>query len=318
MDINSSLSILLSLVRSALWDFEPDTGALSGLNRQDWMQILDQARRQTVTGLVYLALEKYPIKVPEDLPMELVRRANQIVNRNVRMRAVESSALALFQGLHPVIMKGSVCAARYPSPQMREAGDIDLYFSPEEYPLALGRIPVPYSVNSDEGVHFTMEKRVVEIHSRYYDLHTSKVPEPATPEGELLMLAAHIFKHAAGPGVGLRQICDFALAYNAFTGDPESVFRDAGMEKWLRVLLSFVHDYLDPSVSVKRYMNPKPLLRIVERSGNFGHHSASRSKSLHAPAFFRKADTTLRLLSHLPFSLRYSPREAFHRIKDLI
>lgn len=313
-----SFSILLSLVRAALWDCEPDKPALEALGREEWMAVLDQARRQTVTGLVYLALEKYPVRLPEGLSMELVKRVSQIVKKNAGMRAVEASVLALFDGLHPVVMKGSTCAARYPAPEMREAGDIDLYLAPEEYPLALGRIPVSYSANSDEGVSFVMDRRVVEVHSRYYDLHTPRVPAVGSPQGELLMLAAHIFKHASGPGVGLRQICDFALAFKAYSGDVGSVFRAAGMEKWLRVLLSFVQEYLDPSVHVERYMNPRPLLRIVKRSGNFGHHSPSRLRSLGGPAFFRKADTAFRLVGRLPFAFRYCPREAFARLKELL
>lgn len=282
-----------------------------------WMQVLAQAHRQTVTGLVYLALEKHPVQVPYNIVMELMRRVNQLANKNIKMRTVEASVLGIFSQLHPVIMKGSTCAARYPSPELRESGDIDIYFSPEEYPAALGLIPVGYSTNKDEGVTFTMNGRVVEVHSRYYDLHTSKVPEPATQEGELVMLAAHIFKHAAGPGVGLRQICDFALAWRAYGGgNMQQVFRDAGLGKWSRLLLSFVHDYLDPSVEVK-YLNPKPLLRIVEERGNFGHHSKSREKILNGPVFLRKADTALRILSRLPFALRYAPSEAIHRVHEL-
>lgn len=314
----NSFSILLSLVRGALWDCEPDRCTLEALSREEWMQVLDEARRQTVTGLVYMALEKYPVQLPEGLSMELVRRVSQIARRSEGMRAAQASLMSLFDGLNPVVMKGSVCAARYPSPEMREAGDIDLYFGPRDYPAALGRIPVEYSRNADEGVSFFLDRRLVEIHSRYYDLHTGRVPEVASPEGELLMLAAHVFKHASGPGVGLRQICDFALAYRAYDGDVSGVFRAAGMEKWLQVLLSFVHDYLDSSVRVERYRDPRPLMRIVEGSGNFGHHTSSRLRSLGGSAFSRKADTAARILSRLPFAFRYSPREAFMRLRDLL
>ena len=301
-----------------MWDCELDKCALEALSEEQWMQVLEQAHRQTMTGPVYIALEKNPVRLPDSVLMELMKRVNKLVNRNLTMSAAEASVLKLFGSLHPLVMKGSVCAARYPSAQMRQAGDIDLYFRPEEYPRALGLIPVEYSTNPDEGVTFILDGCVVEIHSRYYDLHTFRVPEPATPEGELLMLAAHIFKHAAGPGVGLRQICDFALAWRAYDGgDMADVFRAAGMEKWSRLLLSFVHDYLDPSVKVK-WLNPKPLLAIVERSGNFGHHTASRSKSLHGHAFFRKADTALLILSRLPFALRYAPHEALHRLRELL
>ena len=279
--------------------------------------MLEQARRQTVTGLVYLALEKKDFHLPGDVIFKLTNRISALVNRNLKIQAVETSVLNLFGQLHPVVMKGSVCAARYPSPLMRESGDIDLYFSEEEYPAAVNLIGDDYYLNSDEGLCFFRDDCTVELHNRYYDLHTSNVPDISTPEGELLMLAAHIFKHASGPGVGLRQICDFALAWRAYNGNMDNVFRAAGLEKWARLLLSFIHDYIDPSVQV-RHINPKPLLRLIDKSGNFGHHSASRGRRLQKSPFIRKTDTALRILAHIPFALRYAPGEVFPRIKELV
>ena len=281
------------------------------------MEVLEQARRQTVTGLVYLALEKKEFHLPEDVITKLMISVSSLVNRNIKLQAVETSVLEMFGHLHPVVMKGSVCAARYPSPQMRESGDIDLYFSPEDYPAAVNLLCGDYSVNSDEGVCFFRDGCTVELHNRYYDLHTPNVPDISTPEGELLMLAAHIFKHASGPGVGLRQICDFALAWHAYKGNMDDVFRAAGLEQWARLLLSFTHDYIDPSVKV-RHINPKPLLRLVEKSGNFGHYSSSRERRLQKSSFIRKTDTALRIISHIPFALRYAPGEVFPRIKELV
>ena len=38
------------------------------------------------------------------------------------------------EGLAPVVVKGIVCRARYPQPDLRPSGDEDLYLAPEEMP----------------------------------------------------------------------------------------------------------------------------------------------------------------------------------------
>ncbi len=57
---------------------------------------------------------------------------------------------------------------------------------------------------------------------------------------------------------------------------------------------------------------------IIRQGGNFGHFTKARQKALDRPAAIRKADTALRFIRRLPFSLRYAPREIGPHIRDLI
>ena len=96
----------------------------------------------------------------------------------------------------------------------------------------------------------------------------------------------------------------------------EALFRNLGMERWNRLLLSFIQKYLDPSANV-RPVDPQPLLRIVFRGGNFGHYADGRQGSLTRSSLLRKADTARRILAQLPFALRYAPREAPALLREL-
>jgi len=147
------------------------------------------------------------------------------------------------------------------------------------------------------------------------------LPPVGTPEAELLMLSAHILKHACGVGVGLRQIIDFALAYKAYPGDYQQLhklFGRCGLSRWDALLVSFVKDYIDPTAEVPKKTDSAELFRIVERGGNFGHFRDSRLKTVRQqPEFRRKLDTFRRILSNLHFSMRYAPREVFPFIAGL-
>jgi putative flippase GtrA len=138
------------------------------------------------------------------------------------------------------------------------------------------------------------------------------------------MLSAHIFKHASGPGIGLRQLCDMAVAYDRLAFEPDvllKTYRKAGLLKWNVLLYSFLRKYLglrDIFGDSVKTVDPTPLLTIVEEGGNFGHFDASRKEALTGETHQRKIDTAKRYLKRLPFALKYAPREAVRYFIDLI
>lgn len=325
-------TLLLPLLQSALRD-APIPGevlaALRALDEKGWAALLETAEQQTVTGLLYLAAGKFPedLPLPENFYWELMKRVNILSNRSRRMAALEGEILSMLAaaGLHPLVMKGSTCAARYPAPELRTAGDIDLYLPEGEFlqaEEALRAAGYAGDASPDGSIVTSIKGVTVELHERYFDWHApaDAFPPVPSPEAELVMLSAHILKHACGVGVGLRQICDFALAWQQYPGDRDALeqrFERLGLGKWNRLLLSFLQRYLDPSVSV-RPVDPQPLLRIVLHGGNFGHYADGRQGSLSRSPLLRKADTARRLLARLPFALRYAPREAPALLRGLV
>ena len=332
MDRETLLLTLLPLLRSALLGTPLEEEALESiraLEEKDWVALLETAEQQTVSGLLYLAAEHFPegISLPESIYWELMKRVNLLANRSRRMAALESEILSMLSsaGLHPLVMKGSTCAARYPAPELRLAGDIDLYLPEGELVPAVEvfhAAGIATQTSPDGSEVADKDGTTLELHGRYFDWHSSSpaaFPPVPSAVAELVMLSAHIFKHACGVGVGLRQICDFCLAWQQYPGDRdalEALFRGLGLGKWNRLLLSFIQRYLDPSVRV-RPVDPEPLLQIVLRGGNFGHFASGRQGSLSRSSLLRKADTALRLLARLPFALRYAPREAPALLQEL-
>ena len=328
---------LLTLVRSALGNRPlsgPDFDGLCRWEAADWNRILTEARVQSVSGLVYQAVSLLPpgTPVPEDVPFILLAEGDSITAQS---RSMVSTARTLKErmaglGLHPRVIKGEETARFYPEPSLRGYGDIDLLLPEDEVDKAVSSLQGEgYAIrkDADGSFHFEYDGIDVDVHTRYYDLSLppSRLPEPFTPEGTILMLSAHALKHAMGVGVGLRQVCDVAAAFRALEGqyDPEALretFRRAGILRWTRLLCRFISCYLgisDPLFPNNR-ISPEPLMKLIREGGNFGHYAQSRTKARALPAPIRKLDTALRFIRRLPFSLRYAPREVFPHIWELI
>ncbi|MBO4536157.1 MAG: nucleotidyltransferase family protein [Bacteroidales bacterium] len=321
-----------ALLRSGLWERPLSQSELveaATLDGAGWTIILQLAKQQTVTGLLYRAVTHLPadFRMPDNYVIDLMAIAGGIAQRNRTKTAVTEQLLAECRaaGLKPVILKGQTVAAFYTHPELRISGDIDLYFPPEEYQQAvalLGGEPAP-----DGSLHFRRNGVDVDLHDRYFDLHCpqSKLPAIGTPEATILQLSGHILKHAIGAGVGLRQCCDMAAAWHALSGsiDPaklRDLFRRTSTLRWNRLLFSFLADYLDlpETIFAEDRVSSQPLLRIILEGGNFGHYAESRTGSLFTTDSRRKRNTLSRFIQRLPFSLRFAPRETFATIWGLI
>ena len=89
----------------------------------------------------------------------------------------------------------------------------------------------------------------------------------------------HILKHVMVGGIGLRQLCDLAMAYRHFDGqyDPASLtgkLREAGLGKWNGLLNAFLVqvigcEYIDKDDKVPA-ADLEWLVRAVLDDGNFG------------------------------------------------
>ncbi len=325
-------ALFLALVRSGLYERPLAADELSlarSATDADWAKMLKAATQQTVLGQLYQAIFLLPpdVRPPEAIVTELMSRALRGVRRSFAVKAATESLTDRLKqiGLSPVVMKGVTIAAYYPHPEFRAAGDIDLY-------LPCGQLERAAEILDDKAVSpdgsFTgrFGGIDVDLHEHYFDLHipASRLPDIRTPEATLLMLSSHILKHTIGTGVGLRQLCDMAMACKALDGafdtaNLREIFLRTGTLRWNRLLFSFLSDHLDllDPVFGSEHVSSAPLLRIVLEGGNFGHFAAARAEELAVGGRRRKLDTFRRFVYRLPFSLRYAPRETFATIWSL-
>lgn len=335
-DSNSSRrEIIYALLRVAL-ETEPDTakyaGMLEDIAPEEWEGICLVAREQAITGIIYDALSRLDARLPQNLSIGLITDAEKIelYSRQIHSLSEKICLSMESMGFHPIIMKGSGVAAYYPSPFLKTPGDIDIYLPPEEF-RDIGRWAERYlsemPVTSPDGsLQAQAEGIHLDIHSRFYDLLSvsgKRLPPVPSPESTLVMLSSHILKHAMGTGVGLRQICDMAMAYRSLENsyDPDSLiryYRESHILSWNRLLSSLIEARLHVRTPVCGGRDYSALERMIFEGGNFGHFAKSRQDAMRKGPAGRKRNTAMQMAARAPFALRIAPREYLSYIMQLV
>lgn len=327
------------------------------LSADEWGSLYSMACEQAVAGVVWQGVGLLPQEMmpPQALVMRWVAHIDAIERRNAYMDRVLTTLLILYRsrGVDPILLKGHSAAALYPEPHLRQSGDIDFYFpdarsrrAADELARSVG---CETSLSADGSTVFTLEGVTIEHHSTLFDLQRPKsvkivesvvagienlyVSLPVdkdfkvrtlTPLPNLLLLNTHILKHSLGRGVGLRQLCDIALAYSAVGRSVDGarmkeIYDSLGLGRWCSLLHSFLVQWMGlPQEALPwsdELRDSTPLMRIVQRGGNFGQHAGQGNEK---GTLARKGDTALSFLRNIGFCIRFAPGEAFYTFWQLL
>ena len=346
--MDRTLQALFALLRAGLWG--KCDGAMASafpLSAQEWKRVYETACQQTVAGIAFRGLDWLPdgAEPPMGLMAKWMARVDRIERGNEAMNKAVARLYWHFSahGIEAVLQKGQGVAMMYPDPLLRESGDIDLYFPGHDGasdPLE-GIAGAVRERHPDGSWVYNLGGIVIEHHGELLDIQRprcrryaenliaekgyekvvlgngAEVTVPA-PEVNLLLLSSHILKHALGVGIGLRQICDYAVAkryYERRVNEEgmRKVWRMTGLEKWQGLLEGFVGTFLCHTERSEESLDKKKtgvLLDIVLKGGNFGVYSEDRAKASRA-RWSRKLHTFRSFAGNMGFALRYAPGEWF-------
>lgn len=276
---------MLQLLRVGLYNDPSLLEGFPSLTPGQWERLYAQAKRQTVSGVIYEALAMLPDSQlpPYGLLLRWVARTHRIETAYARMSRALDSLHALFAGagLTPVLQKGHGVARFYQAPSRRVCGDIDLYFPEDEQRRAeelveAAGVEVHHAPDGSacyvwQGVEVEHHGSLIQLHSpfRRHDLRRLLDSEGTieaavgagspvsvlTPLADLLMINVHIMKHSLGTGIGLRHFCDYAMAYAALipsigTERYKEACRSLGILRWTDVLHAFINSCLASPTSL--------------------------------------------------------------------
>ena len=309
--------LFLAMLRAGLWNQVPSEECFC-ISEEEWKQIYRMACAHTVEGIVYDGVMLLPVDSLPSAPLLIQWTAgiDRLERRNENMNRVIEELDELFaaNGLYACLMKGQGVAACYANPLHRVCGDVDWYFSHEEFVRAHRLIAdkgVPVRSEAGFSVSYVWKGVLVEHHDRLLDLHNpllygylkqlleeEKVRAGSLPLSDrkvklpspLLMhvlVNAHILKHMLAFGIGLRQLCDSARVCYAFHRVNENkldeVYRKAGVLRWMHMLggvlvtyLGLPPEYLPFSLPVR--LNIRPMIQDVLSAGNFGFYDKRCNK----------------------------------------
>lgn len=343
--------ILFTLLKAGLWGHKINDLEFFPLNANDWINLFKEARKQTVTGIVYRGITMLPEEhmPPTPILTKWVAEVDRIERYNKQMNSALSGLLKMYeeQDIFPIVLKGQCIAALYDTPNWRECGDIDLYISPKDRDKAaniLKKRGFDVEQHADKSICYRFLGIEVEHHINMIDIEVPSkkkyiniiIQEEEDKSKEkissirtlpyttnLLMLNAHIMKHAIGKGVGLRQLCDIARAYHVYCpmidlNTLTILYNNAGIEKWSILLHAFLVQYLGLPHEKQPYKNLEnedctPLLEIILRGGNFGQHMSEKTVS----AWRKKTQTIKAFWENRNFAWEYARKEAIWTVLNL-
>lgn len=288
--------LFLNLLRAALWDVSADIG---GCDATVWEQVYSLARCHAVQGLLFDVVKGLPAGagLPGQLAARWLLETHSIEERNRHLGMVAERQAAMWKrlGIEAVMLKGLGVAAWYKVPAHRVTGDIDWWF-PEEGGWdralkAVRELGLEVSADSDRDISYTFEGVTVEHHRKGFECDG--------PPGWLLLLNTHLLHHAQVTGVGMRHVCDLAMAYKVFEGrydaaEYEEMLVSRGLLRWTALLHAAMDILLNvpegvlPEFARKVRVSGKDTARLAAlfmADGNFGLHRKRRYAGLSARAW---------------------------------
>ncbi|MBM6870268.1 nucleotidyltransferase family protein [Pseudoflavonifractor phocaeensis] len=224
-------------------------GALTGqpcpvtLERpEDWQALWRLAGEQKVIPLAMDALAPALRQRDPEMLSRLRGVVFQTVSAQVRKTKAFQTVYRRLEeaNVHPLVVKGLICRALYPKPDLRVSADEDLLLPPEEMPRALQVLEqcglttgkadeeqVVSCFSRETGLYLELHRTLFSAASaayggwnRYFDASAQRAVK-VTAEGmeyrtlchqdHLLYLILHSLKHFLHSGFGVRQVCDICL-----------------------------------------------------------------------------------------------------------
>jgi hypothetical protein len=216
-------------------------------SEEEWEFIHEIAKKQALTGLLYIGIKKLPkeMRPLKKLLLKWFAKSERIKKRNEEFNAVAVEVRELFElaGIENCILKGQGNTLMYEDPFSRIPGDIDIWINPAKSVIKGGKLVVgeqllPVEKVSYRHIEIGKIKGVkVEVHLRpsfmnnlihnarlqkWFDkqaceqfCHSVDLPEGAgminipTIEFNVIYQLCHITNHFFYEGIGLRQFVDY-------------------------------------------------------------------------------------------------------------
>lgn len=319
-------SIFYELLRAALWGtpLQPEKWGHEGW---EWKNILKNLEHQTILGLCTDVILRLPAEyLPDAEQQQLVQ--GRYMNSVKRHFVLNSTLIEVFgylkqHGIRPILFKGQGLASLYPNPLLRQCGDIDIYIGPENYEKAKQVIEelvqepaqLEEATESEKHYHIDYHSVTLELHrlaeviyvpwrNKYYqrltqhwleevepatvNIQGTEVPVPPT-QFNVMYVFYHLWHHFIRGGVGLRQICDWAMLLHRSYGqydrnELEQDLKKCGLMRAWKTVGCLVVDRLGlpeqefPFYDAALKSKAEACHELIQKGGNFGKYSRDWKK----------------------------------------
>ena len=283
-----------------------------GLSSMDWSAVLDESNRHAVTALLFPGVMRLS-DIPDSFMSRICGAAVSASYESERMLQIQREILDLLEqhGLSCAVLKGTSVACLYPHPELRVPGDIDILVSRDkltttckilsehgfrqthavEKHTCLQKLDICVEVHAMVSVFPENEKGIFTRrfmaealqHTASASIGDSSFPV-LTGMYQIIALLAHMDQHLSDSGIGLRQLCDWAVTVDTQRdqiGDKQLVFLDrCGLLPFAKIVTKICEKYLGlPSFSWSEDVDETlvdALMEDIIKGGNFQAHGQQR------------------------------------------
>lgn len=326
--------IFFSLLRSGLYGVPIPESDLP--DTIDWDAVVALARKHAVLGIIVESVQFLPdhLRPSADLTAKMNKFALGLIRANMILDQSIARLVSFFNehNIYGVLLKGQgVARSYYRLPQSRQTGDIDFYVGKSMYNKASALCQEHLITDkklcheTDLHLEFIMSGVAVELHrlasKSYSPFRNKRFQAWITEELEhsprrrtvtigntdvtipsydfdAIFIFQHAWNHLLTGGIGLRQLCDWALIFRNHAEDIDSErlkanIRRFGMTRAWKLFASIAVDYLGVSEDKIPLYDPKyskqaeRRIRDIVAGGNFGYYSEAYNRAPAGGSGFR-------------------------------
>ena len=317
--------VFFSLLRSGMYGTPIPEAELP--DSIDWKSIIALARKHVVLGIIIDSVALLPEHLhPSASTMAKMNKfAIGLIQTNLILDRPAARLVTFLRehDIEGVLLKGQGVARFYRQPQMRQCGDIDFYVGRKIYQKAVALCKAHLMKKggdcheTDQHFDFTLDKVTIELHriaSRIYspvrnaafqkwvEEELEHSPERRTLtvgetdislpplDFDAIYIFYHAWRHFITGGIGMRQICDWAMIFHSKSEDIDKDklvknIRRFGMTVGWKLFACIAVRCLgvgaekiplyDPSFSKKA----DKVLEDILYGGNFGYYSKANMRT---------------------------------------
>lgn len=322
---DKSVNIFFALLRSGLYGTPVPEAELP--ESIDWPAIISYAQKQAVYGVIIESVQFLPerLRPQANIAAKMNKFALGLIQANLIVdQTVAQLVIFLKQhGFKGVLLKGQGVARFYRLPQMRQNGDIDFYIGKAIYKQATELCRDQLSDDKDacfqNDKHFDLFIRDIPIelhrvaakifspirrkrfqdwcvyelehspHRRTVSIGNTDVTLPSY-DFDALFIFYHAWCHYIMGGIGLRQLCDWAMIFHNHAADIDTErlkenIRRFGITKGWKLFACIAVKYLGvpadkmPLYEPAYHKKSEKIMDEILVGGNFGRYTKANTRT---------------------------------------
>ena len=290
------IDIAFALLRGALDGTAVSIGKLETAQWWSLFRLMQQNHVAALASEVFSRLTEEE-KPSREVLIPWLSERQKAKNWYLRQCEVQQEIIDLMQGngIETLVLKGTHLAQFYPQTELREFGDLDLYFydkHDEADALATSQLKVTVSNQAHHHTKYNYHGVTVESHYDFINSHTprsnrryeSLLKELApSPTFEVLFLLRHMACHFAASRITLRDVVDWhvltkAVGKSVEWNVAETAIEESGMEKFVTILNNIASRRLGSQVDLESQCD-RNMANRIEHNIVYGNEKLSSGEN---------------------------------------